>query len=93
MKNKNRPISPHLQIYKPQLTSILSISHRFTGIILYLSTFLISFWLFCIAFNNNLKIFVYVFIFFCKTMSPASNCSVIFIIVIPVTLSPDKIAC
>ena len=56
MKNKNRPISPHLQIYKPQLTSILSISHRFTGIILYLSTFLISFWLFCIAFNNNLKI-------------------------------------
>ena len=55
MKNKNRPISPHLQIYKPQITSILSISHRFTGIILYLSTFLISFWLFCIAFNNNLK--------------------------------------
>ena len=55
MKNKNRPISPHLQIYKPQITSILSISHRFTGIILYLSTFLISFWLFCTAFNNNLK--------------------------------------
>ena len=63
MKNKNRPISPHLQIYKPQITSILSISHRFTGIILYLSTFLISFWLFCIAFNNNLKIILDSFFF------------------------------
>ena len=49
MKNKNRPISPHLQIYKPQITSILSISHRFTGIILYLTTFLITFYLFSLA--------------------------------------------
>ena len=31
MSNRNRPISPHLQIYKPQLTSILSITHRLTG--------------------------------------------------------------
>jgi len=30
----NRPMSPHLTIYKPQLTSILSISHRGTGIAL-----------------------------------------------------------
>ena len=63
MKNNNRPISPHLQIYKPQITSILSISHRFTGIILYLSSFLISFWLFCTAFNNNLKIVLDNFLF------------------------------
>eukprot|EP00051_Salpingoeca_urceolata_P005541 m.74208 g.74208 ORF g.74208 m.74208 type:complete len:191 (-) comp14416_c0_seq1:62-634(-) len=28
----NRPMSPHLTIYKPQLTSMLSISHRATGI-------------------------------------------------------------
>jgi len=26
-----RPLSPHLQIYRPQLTSLLSISHRLTG--------------------------------------------------------------
>ena len=32
MKNNNRPISPHLSIYKPQITSILSISHRITGV-------------------------------------------------------------
>jgi succinate dehydrogenase / fumarate reductase, cytochrome b subunit len=29
---KPRPLSPHLQIYKPQLTSVLSILHRATGI-------------------------------------------------------------
>ena len=34
MLNTNRPTSPHLQIYKPQLTSILSILHRITGVIL-----------------------------------------------------------
>lgn len=42
-KNKrlNRPMSPHLTIYKPQLTSMLSLSHRGTGIVL--STLLSSF--------------------------------------------------
>ena len=34
MATDNRPLSPHLQIYRPQLTSVLSISHRITGIIL-----------------------------------------------------------
>jgi succinate dehydrogenase / fumarate reductase cytochrome b subunit len=29
-----RPLSPHLKIYKPQLTSVLSIMHRLTGIAL-----------------------------------------------------------
>ena len=28
---KNLPTSPHLQIYKPQITSLLSITHRVTG--------------------------------------------------------------
>ena len=32
MKNKNKPISPHLSIYRPQITSILSISHRAAGV-------------------------------------------------------------
>jgi succinate dehydrogenase / fumarate reductase cytochrome b subunit len=30
--SKKRPLSPHLQIYKWQITSVLSILHRFTGI-------------------------------------------------------------
>ena len=36
----NRPISPHLQIYKLPLTAIISISHRLTGV--FLSTGLIG---------------------------------------------------
>lgn len=31
MKKQNLPLSPHLQIYKPQITSVLSIMHRITG--------------------------------------------------------------
>ncbi len=31
---RQRPLSPHLQIYKPQLTSVLSIFHRATGVAL-----------------------------------------------------------
>jgi succinate dehydrogenase / fumarate reductase cytochrome b subunit len=34
MSSPSRPLSPHIQIYRPQLTSILSISHRISGIAL-----------------------------------------------------------
>lgn len=34
VKPHPRPLSPHLQVYKPQLTSITSILHRISGIIL-----------------------------------------------------------
>ncbi len=30
-KKIQRPLSPHLQVYKPQMTSVLSILHRMTG--------------------------------------------------------------
>lgn len=30
----SRPLSPHLQIYRPQLTSVLSFAHRVTGVVL-----------------------------------------------------------
>lgn len=32
MTAQKRPLSPHLQIYRPQLTSLLSFAHRLTGI-------------------------------------------------------------
>ena len=32
MNKKIKPLSPHLSIYKPQITSIMSISHRLSGI-------------------------------------------------------------
>ena len=39
-----RPLSPHLQIYRPQLTSITSILTRITGNALLISTLLIVWW-------------------------------------------------
>ena len=41
----NRPLSPHLSVYRPQLTSVMSILHRITGIVLSLSTLLLVLWL------------------------------------------------
>lgn len=49
MQNDNRPLSPHLQVYKPQLTSILSILHRVTGVILSLASLLLIYWLVSLA--------------------------------------------
>ena len=46
---KPRPLSPHLQVYKPQLTSMLSILHRGTGVFLSLGTVLLVCWLAAIA--------------------------------------------
>ena len=45
MAHDNRPLSPDLQIYRPQLTSVLSISHRVTGIALSVGTLLLILWL------------------------------------------------
>jgi succinate dehydrogenase / fumarate reductase cytochrome b subunit len=41
----SRPLSPHLQIYKPQLTSVLSISHRIAGVALSVGTLLLVAWI------------------------------------------------
>jgi succinate dehydrogenase cytochrome b subunit len=41
----NRPLSPHLQVYKPQLTSLLSILHRITGVGLAVGALLLVWWL------------------------------------------------
>jgi succinate dehydrogenase / fumarate reductase cytochrome b subunit len=40
-----RPLSPHLQIYKPQITTALSIFHRITGIALSVGTLVLVWWL------------------------------------------------
>ena len=41
----SRPLSPHLSIYKPMLTMMMSIVHRVTGAALYLGTILMVWWL------------------------------------------------
>ncbi len=40
----NRPLSPHLQVYRPQITSVLSIFHRVTGVGNSIGAVLIAWW-------------------------------------------------
>ena len=40
-----RPLSPHLSIYKPMLTMMMSIMHRITGAALFFGTLLLTWWL------------------------------------------------
>ena len=44
MKNNNNPLSPHLEIYKWQISSLLSITHRIVGVINILAITLICIW-------------------------------------------------
>ena len=44
MQEKNNPLSPHLQIYKWQISSLLSITHRIVGVINILAISAICFW-------------------------------------------------
>lgn len=45
MASSQRPLSPHLQVYRPQITSVLSILHRITGVALTAGTVLLTWWL------------------------------------------------
>ncbi len=49
VKRVERPLSPHLQIYRPQLTSITSILTRITGNALIVSAMLVVWWLLAAA--------------------------------------------
>lgn len=42
---RHRPLSPHLQVYRPQITSVMSILHRLTGIVLFFGTLVVALWL------------------------------------------------
>ncbi len=44
-RRRQRPLSPHLQIYKPQINMVMSILHRITGAALYVGTLLVAWWL------------------------------------------------
>ena len=48
MENKSQPLSPHLQVYRCHISSLLSISHRIVGVINF----------FCIIFVLSLLIFI-----------------------------------
>lgn len=49
MEVTNRPLSPHITIYKPQLTSVLSIAHRGTGVFLTIGTLFLVYWMYAVA--------------------------------------------
>ncbi|MEO1199709.1 MAG: succinate dehydrogenase, cytochrome b556 subunit [Pseudomonadota bacterium] len=44
-----RPLSPHLQVYRPYITMVMSILHRITGGALYFGTLLVAWWLIAAA--------------------------------------------
>ena len=48
---RQRPLSPHLQIYRPMLTMMMSIAHRITGVALYAGTLLLAWFLIAAASN------------------------------------------
>ena len=52
MENK-RPLSPHIQIYRWHVSSLVSISHRITGIINIIAITLICFWVSLIFISEN----------------------------------------
>jgi succinate dehydrogenase / fumarate reductase cytochrome b subunit len=45
----NRPLSPHLQVFRPLITMVMSIAHRITGAALYFGTILVAWWLIAAA--------------------------------------------
>ncbi len=53
MQDKRRPLSPHIQIYKPQISSVLSITHRFVTIILMLFYIVFASWLVSWSVNKD----------------------------------------
>ncbi len=79
MQNNNSPLSPHLQIYKWQISSLLSISHRVVGVINILAITLICIWTLSLLLGENsyemTKIFLrsffgkFIIIFLCWSFS------------------------
>lgn len=49
MPVQDRPLSPHLQVYQPQFTSVLSLTHRMTGVALVFGSLLLVYWLVAVA--------------------------------------------
>lgn len=70
MTNKNeinvvdRPISPHLQVYKISFTMIMSMMHRISGFVLYLGSFIFLSWYLSILLGQDTYNFINYFFSF-----------------------------
>jgi len=53
MIKKERPLSPHLGIYKPQITSVLSIMHRISGVVLFIGLIVLLWWFVSLAYGQD----------------------------------------
>ena len=53
MSDLKNPLSPHLQIYRWHISSLLSITHRISGVINLLALILIFFWLLIYSIGEN----------------------------------------
>ena len=53
MEYKNNPLSPHLQIYRWHISSLLSITHRIVGVINIIAVTLICFWTLSLLFGES----------------------------------------
>ena len=59
MKDNQNPISPHLQIYRWHISSLLSITHRISGVVNLLALILIFFWLLVLSLGeSNYELFL-----------------------------------
>ena len=59
MIDNQNPLSPHLQIYRWHISSLLSITHRISGVINLLALILIFFWLLTLSFGeSNYELFL-----------------------------------
>ena len=59
MNDYKNPLSPHLQIYRWHISSLLSITHRISGVINLIALILIFFWLLFLSFGeSNYELFL-----------------------------------
>jgi len=59
MSDSKNPLSPHLQIYRWHISSLISITHRISGVINLLALILIFFWLLVLSFGeSNYELFL-----------------------------------
>ena len=53
MNDSKNPLSPRLQIYRWHISSLLSITHRISGVINLVALFLVFFWLIVLSLGEN----------------------------------------
>ena len=59
MNDSKNPLSPHIQIYRWHISSLLSITHRISGVINLLALILIFFWLVALSLGESIMNYFY----------------------------------